>query len=79
MILQELRARPRIVSQLVDALDLQQANVSKQLGMLHDAGIVSRRRIGNHVEYAIADQVIFDLCELVCGKLKRDAKTLWRL
>jgi ArsR family transcriptional regulator len=74
MILQQLRHGSHTVTELVEALDARQANVSKQLAMLHDAGLVGRTRHGNHIEYAIADPMIFDLCNLVCGKLKRDAK-----
>ncbi len=72
-VLQQLRARPMTVGELVKALGMRQANVSKQLGVLHDAELLSRKRLGNHVQYAIAEPMIFDLCNLVCGKLKRDA------
>jgi hypothetical protein len=41
--------------------------------VLHQAGIVSRRREGNRVLYAIADPTVFDLCETVCGGLARQA------
>lgn len=73
-ILQELKGGPRVVSELVEALGAKQANVSKQLGILHTAGLLSRERDGNLVRYAIAEPMIFDLCELVCGKLRRDAE-----
>lgn len=63
------------VTQLVEALQSKQANVSKQLGMLFDAGLVSRTRNGNQVVYAISEPMIFDLCDLVCCKLQRDAVT----
>lgn len=73
-ILQELQAGPLPVGVLAERLDAKQANVSKQLGILFDAGLVDRRRLGNMVEYAIADPLVFELCELVCGKLKREAE-----
>lgn len=73
-LLQELQAGPRSVGALVEALDAKQANVSKQLGILHAAGLVGRERAGATVEYRIADPLVFDLCELVCGKLRRDAE-----
>ena len=73
-LLQELRAGERTVGELVRRLDLKQANASKQLGELHDAGLVARERDGNEVRYRIADAMVFDLCELVCGKLRRDAQ-----
>ncbi|MBN4061085.1 helix-turn-helix transcriptional regulator [bacterium AH-315-I18] len=73
MILRLLFKKPLTVSEIVLALESKQANVSKQLGMLHGAGLVSRKRCGNQVTYAIGEPMIFELCELVCGKLQRDA------
>ena len=68
-ILHALQERESSVGALVERLDLQQANVSKHLQQLHQAGIVSRRRDGLQVIYSIADETIFDLCDLVCGSL----------
>ncbi len=73
-LLQELQTGEKTVGELVRRLDLKQANVSKQLGELHDAGLVARERDGNEVNYRIADPMAFDLCALVCGKLRRDAQ-----
>ena len=73
-ILQLLKEQPRSVNDLVTALDVKQANVSKQLGILYDVGFVGRQREGNLVLYSIAEPLIFALCELVCGKLQRDAQ-----
>jgi DNA-binding transcriptional ArsR family regulator len=73
-LLQHLKAGPITVSELIDATGQKQANVSKQLGILFTAGLVSRERDGNLVRYAIADPMVFDLCELVCGKLRADAE-----
>ncbi len=73
-ILQELRRNPRTVNELVESLGAKQANVSKQLGILFDAGLLDRKRSGNSVVYSIREPAIFELCEIVCGKLKRDAE-----
>jgi len=73
-LLQELRCGPKAVGELVDELGAKQANVSKQLGILFDAGFLGRERQGNVVRYFIADPMVFKLCELVCGKLKQDAE-----
>jgi DNA-binding transcriptional ArsR family regulator len=78
-ILQELKSGERSVSDIVDALPTSQANVSKQLKMLHDAGVVSRRKEGTQVLYQIADPMVFELCRLVCDKLNRDLKKTSRL
>lgn len=72
-ILQELKSGELSVSEIVDRLTTSQANVSKQLKQLHDAGLVIRRKSGTQVLYQIADPMVFELCALVCGKLNRDA------
>ncbi len=73
-LLQELKGGPLAVGELVERIGAKQANVSKQLGALHVAGLVARARDGNLVRYSIAEPMIFELCELVCGKLRRDAE-----
>lgn len=73
-LLQHLKSAPLTVSELLELTGQKQANVSKQLGVLFTAGLVSRERDGNLVRYAIADPMVFDLCELVCGKLRADAE-----
>lgn len=73
-ILHTLASGEHSVSALVERLGIKQANMSKQLGILFRAGMVRRRRDGNQIFYEIADQMIFDLCNLVCGKIVRDAE-----
>lgn len=70
-LLQSLRPSELSVSQLVDATGLAQANASRHLQALAEAGIVGRRREGANVIYFIADPGIFDLCEIVCGSLQK--------
>jgi DNA-binding transcriptional ArsR family regulator len=72
-ILQELKGGERSVSDIVAALTTSQANVSKQLAVLHAGGLVRRRKQGTQVFYSIGDPTVFDLCRLVCDKLNRDA------
>lgn len=68
------------VSKLVVRLEgAKQANVSKQLGVLYDAGLLSRRRTGNQIIYAVSEPAIFELCEIVCGKLRREAQASAKL
>lgn len=57
------------VSQLVKETGALQANVSKHLGMLLEAGIVARRKKGQSAFYRIIDESIFELCELACGSI----------
>jgi DNA-binding transcriptional ArsR family regulator len=64
------------VNELAERLDAGQQNVSKHLGVLADARIVSRRKQGNHVYYRIADDGVLALCEDVCGSLRDQLSTL---
>lgn len=56
-------------SEIIAATGLGQANVSKHLKILTQAGIVSRQPQGVSVYYQVADPIIFSLCELVCDRL----------
>ena len=69
-LLDAMRSGERSVGELVDRTDATQANVSKHLALLHAAGLVSRRRAGTTVYYALTDPSIFQLCDLVCGRLE---------
>jgi DNA-binding transcriptional ArsR family regulator len=75
-LLEQLRDGPATVGQLVDALGATQQNVSKHLGVLHRAGVLSREKQGTSVRYAIADTTVFELCELVCGRLRQQIHEL---
>jgi DNA-binding transcriptional ArsR family regulator len=70
-LLDRLRVGPAAVGELSEALGASQQNVSKHLGVLLQAGIVSREKRGNHAVYSITDESVFDLCEQVCGGLRR--------
>jgi len=65
-----LRDGERPVAEIADALGTSQQNASKHLGVLLQAGIVSRRKVGTSALYAIADPTVYDLCEQVCGGLR---------
>jgi DNA-binding transcriptional ArsR family regulator len=69
-LLDQLRHGPMTVNELTDALGASQQNVSKHIGVLARAGIVGREKDGNRVRCFIADQTVFELCELVCGGLR---------
>lgn len=71
-IIQEMKDGEKSVSEIVEALTTTQANVSKQLRLLYETGILTRRKEGTSVLYAIADPMVFELCRLVCDKLNRD-------
>ncbi len=60
------------VTELVEAVGLSQGSLSKHLQQLHTSGFVSRRRDGLFVYYALADERVLHLCELMCGRLDAD-------
>lgn len=68
-ILSCLRQGPLNVTELTEATGLGQANLSKHLKVLTQAGILSRQAQGVSAYYAIADPSIFDICELVCDRI----------
>lgn len=75
-LLDHLRDGPATVQELQDATSASQQNVSKHLGVLLQANLVSRTREGNFARYAITDESVFDLCETVCGGLRRQLDEL---
>lgn len=81
-VLHELEHGALTVSELVEATGLAQGNLSKHLQQLHAAGFVTRRREGMFVYYALADDSVLALCELMCGRLEDEVvatKTLLRV
>ena len=71
-LLNEMRGGEKTVTELVEATGAGQANVSKHLGLLADAGMVSRRKEGLNVNYFINDESLFELCDLVCGRIQKE-------
>ena len=78
-ILDRLRGGEATVAELTESLGTSQQNVSKHLGVLHDAGILGRRKRGTHTLDAIADASVLGLCEQVCGGLQRQFSELAEL
>jgi len=64
-----LRDGEKCVQELVDATQTSQANVSKHLKVMLQAGILSRRTEGTSAYYSVADELIFDLCSMVCDRI----------
>ena len=69
-LLQALVRGERSVGELADVTGLTQANVSKHLQLLLAQDLVGRRKEGLFVHYRIADESVFQLCELVCSRLE---------
>lgn len=57
------------VSAIVVATGATQTNVSRHLALLHQAGVVSRRRDGNTVYYGVADPEFVSICRSVCVQI----------
>ncbi len=75
-LLDHLRDGEASVSMLQEVLGVSQQNVSKHLGTLYQAGLVSREKRGTTVVYAVDDPTVFELCALVCGSLRRQLSEL---
>ena len=78
-LLDRLRDGEATVHELQMALGASQQNVSKHLAVLLNAGLVSRTKRGTSSVYAIADDGVFELCDNVCGGLRRRVDTLGAL
>ena len=75
-LLDRLREEDATVGELQQALGASQQNVSKHLGVLHAAGMVTRTKDGNHTRYSISDPSVFELCDQVCGGVRRQLSEL---
>ena len=73
-ILNSLMNGEQSVSELVDETGLNQANVSKHLSLLRSTGFVARRKEGLYSFYSLADPSVFQLCEIMCGRLEARAE-----
>lgn len=71
-VLSNLRQGERTVTELMDETGLGQANLSKHLTLLHRLGFVTRRKEGLNVYYSLADEDVFSICDIMCGRLERE-------
>jgi hypothetical protein len=53
--------------------------VSKHLQVLHNLGFVRRRKDGLFVYYVLADKSVFQLCDVMCGRLEAEMKARRKL
>jgi ArsR family transcriptional regulator len=68
-ILQVLCTGEKNVTQVIAETGGDPANISQQLRILWNGGILSRRSAGTSAIYAITDPTVFKLCEIVCDHL----------
>jgi len=57
------------VSAIVAATGASQTNVSRHLSLLHQAAVVTRRKVRNTVFYKVADPMFVDVCSMVCVQM----------
>jgi DNA-binding transcriptional ArsR family regulator len=67
-------AGERSVGGVVDETGRGQANVSKHLKMLAEAGMLTRRKEGLQVYYRLQDPLVEKLCKLVCDTIVQEAR-----
>lgn len=72
-ILQELRPGRLSVGELVAALGTSQANISKHLKHLHQAGLLIREREGAQVFYRASEDSVYEMCQFACKRLHAKA------
>jgi DNA-binding transcriptional ArsR family regulator len=65
LIINALRDGERTVTQLVDELDLPQANVSQHLAVLRDRGLVTARKDGQFAFYSVTSPKIIQAMDLL--------------
>lgn len=64
-----LKSGSKNVTEIIEVTGLGQANVSKHLKILLQAGMVTRQPQGVSAYYQITDPMIFELCDWVCDRL----------
>jgi DNA-binding transcriptional ArsR family regulator len=69
-----LKSGAKNVTEIIEATGLGQANVSKHLKILTQAGIVAREQVGICVYYRINNPILFGLCDLVYDSLAHQAQ-----
>lgn len=68
-ILHTICQEERSVSAIVAATGATQTNVSRHLALMHDVGVVGRRREGNAVYYQVTDPEFVEICRTVCVQI----------
>ncbi len=62
----------KTVSEVIQICGSSQANVSRHLRALHQAGILNRRKEGVEVYYSIADNQTVEMCQMVCSRMAQE-------
>lgn len=78
-LLDRLQSGEASVQELADELDALPQNVSQHLGLLYQAGMVSRRQVGSRACYAIADLSTLSILLVVSESLGRQLAEIAKL
>lgn len=64
-ILHAICGEEKSVNTIIAATGMAQANASRHLGLMYQAGMLSRRREGTQVFYKVSDRMFLELCRTV--------------
>jgi len=59
----------RNVSQLLEAIETTQPNMSQHLNTLYQAGVIGKRRDGVQIFYRIVNDRVVTLCRAICTQI----------
>jgi DNA-binding transcriptional ArsR family regulator len=68
-ILHVICAEELCVSDIIKATGALQANVSRHLGLMYQAGLLSRRREGTQIFYRVAEPLFLELCRSISAQV----------
>jgi DNA-binding transcriptional ArsR family regulator len=66
-----LKQTPMDVASLIEETGFSQSHISRQLGQLQRAGLISCEREGARLIYSCEDELVHELCELVHRRLRK--------
>lgn len=78
-LVEQLISGPSTPQELADELGLTQQNVSKHLQVLYKAGLVTRRREGTSVLYALSDATAVTVLDQMVERVSAQLRELSRL
>jgi DNA-binding transcriptional ArsR family regulator len=68
-ILHVICAEELCVRDIIRATGALQANVSRHLGLMYQAGLLSRRREGTQIFYRVAEPLFLELCRSISAQV----------
>jgi len=69
-ILHSICGDEKSVNAIMGATGMAQANASRHLGLMYQAGMLSRRREGTQVFYRVSDSLYVELCRTVSAQIE---------